>query len=321
MSIATSITATTAAAAAAAASTSASRGRMAPRRGTSWQLLVATLFLAIKAVSSSSAITSIDHSSKAIWQAIDEEGASPLRKSPLSLLEQNTEEEALSSLRKTGHRSLRAKERIRKEHSVADYHLPASTEERHRLLIACDAYQSQEDCQSKLLGTYDVPYDERKIADSDHRHRIEVVHNLESIHVLSVDVDTKTLGKLAFDRKFDFEMDFARGPLFIEGSMSYYQPPKGDGNRNLQDAQTIPWGLDTIRAQEAWSEYGVKGQGVKICVLDSGVQASHEDFRQSKFDGYYGDEFVASLWYEDNKGHGTHIAGTIAASDNSIGIV
>jgi len=294
---------------------------MAPRRGTSWQLLVTTLFLAIKVVPSSSSITSIDHSSEAIWQAIDEEGASSLRTFPLSLLEQKPEEEASSPLRKMGHRSLRAKERIRKERSAADYHFPASTEERHRLLITCDAYQSQEDCQSKLLGTYNASYDERKSVDSDHRHHIEVIHNLESIHVLSVDVDTKTLGKLVFDRKFAFEMDFARGPLVIEGSMSYYQPPKGDGNRNLQDAQTIPWGLDTIRAQEVWREYGVKGQGVKICVLDSGLEASHEDFRQSKFDGYYGDEFVASYWYEDNKGHGTHIAGTIAASDNSIGIV
>jgi len=205
------------------------------------------------------------------------------------------------------------REKLRKDHTIEDYHYPATKEERHRLLVSCDETQLQEECLSKILENYDIPY-------GGARHHIELVHNLKSTHSLSVDVDSETLGKLAIDGKFDFEMDFARGPLVIEGSMSLYEPTN-DGSRNLQDAQQIPWGLNAIRAQEVWEQYGVQGEGVKICVLDSGLQASHEDFRQSKFDGYYGNEFVSPYWYEDNKGHGTHIAGTIAASDNTIGIV
>ena len=322
----------------------ASRSLKAPRRGTSWRLLLTTFLLAIEVVSSSSASSTvatdtahgilstkthqkehIDHSAEAIWQAIDRENSSSLRKPPRLLLKQESEETPLPSL-KSGHRSLRARERPRerfqKDHSVADYHYPATKEERHRVLISCDETQRQEDCLSQLLKIYDTPFGEGSQSENEQQRRIEVVHNLEIVHSLSVDVDSETLGKLTTDGKFAFEMDFARGPLVIEGSMSYYKPPANEGgNRILQDTQQIPWGLDAIRAQEVWEKYGVQGEGVKICVLDSGVMASHEDFRQSKFDGYYGNEFVSPYWYEDNKGHGTHITGTIAASDNNIGIV
>jgi len=310
----------------------ASKSPATPRCGTSWRLLLPAVFLALQVVASSASGTmdtgnnkseisakahtkhSIDHSSEAIWRAIDQENASSLRK-PLLLLKQQSGEKAPSSLQKeSSHRSLRARprERFRKEHTISDYHYPATKEERHRLLITCDETQRQDDCLSQLLKTY----------GEEQQHRIEVVHNLEIVHSLSVDVDSNTLERLVTDGKFAFEMDFARGPLVIEGSMSYYEPPiNEDGSRYLQDSQAIPWGVDAIRAQEVWQKYGVQGEGVKICVLDSGVMASHEDFRQSKFDGYYGNEFVSPYWYEDNKGHGTHIAGTIAASDNTIGIV
>ena len=312
---------------------SASRNITTQRRGNSWQSLLLSACLAIQVVASSASSTanvfskgqlknSIDHSSEAIWQAIDRENTSSLRKSPLLLLKQESENEDSSLPEKSSHRSLRSRprERFRKEHSIADYHYPATKEERHRLLITCDETQRQEDCLSELLEAYDKPTGKR--GRKNKQRPIEVVHNLEMVHALSVDVDTDTLEKLVTDGKFAFEMDFARGPLVIEGSMSYYEPPTNEGgSRNLQDSQAIPWGLSAIGAQDVWERYGVKGEGVKICVLDTGVQASHEDFRQSKFDGYYGNEFVSPYWYEDKKGHGTHVAGTIAASDNNIGIV
>lgn len=308
------------------AATTSSRSNMPSRRGTRWQLLLATLFLTIQVVLTSASNTAtVDNRAKAIWEVIDAEASSSLRKSPL-LLQQESQEERSSSTGNSSHRSLRgraktrerAREHFRKDHTIKDYHYPATKEERHRLLVSCDESQRQDACLSQILEMYDVPYGE---GNNDQRDHIEVIHNLESTHSLSIDVDSETFGKLATDGKFDFEMDFARGPLVLEGSMSIYEPPRKNGNRNLQDAQQIPWGLDAIRAQEVWEKYGIQGEGVKICILDSGLMASHEDFRQSKFDGYYGNEFVSPYWYEDNKGHGTHIAGTIAASDNTIGIV
>jgi len=301
--------------------TTSSRSNMPFRRGTTRQLLLATLFLTIQVVSTSASNTAtIDNHAKAVWEAIDIEASSSLRKSNLLLQQESssTSDSSHRSLRGRAKARERARERLRKDHIITDYHYPATKEERHRLLVSCDETQRQDACLSQILEKYDIPYGE---GNNDLRHHIEVVHNLESTHSLSIDVDSETMDKLAADGKFDFEMDFARGPLVLEGSMSIYEPVENNGNRNLQDAQQIPWGLDAIRAQEVWEKHGVQGEGVKICILDSGLMASHEDFRQSKFDGYYGNEFVSPYWYEDNKGHGTHIAGTIAASDNTIGIV
>jgi len=269
---------------------------------------------------------SIDLSAAEIWQTIDDEELSSLRNSLPSLLHLESEKQAPAVLSEPIRRSLRTKdrtrERFRKDHTFADFHYPATTEERHRLLIFCDENTSQDECLSELLKRYDTPDGEVNTIKNQRRRPIEIVHNLESINVLSVDVNTETLQSIVIDKAYVFEKDFIRGPLVFEGPKVYHQPPAGDGNRSLRgDVQQIPWGLDAIRALEVWDTYGIKGEGVKICVLDSGVQASHEDFRQSNFDGYYGNEFISPYWYEDDKGHGTHIAGTIAASDNTIGIV
>lgn len=289
--------------------------------------------------------------SEAMWEDFSNIEVPSLQKLPPRLLQQNFKEDLfpnfghrrkISSLRghdnhqndstaqfssspqNQVHRSLRRKERtierFRKDRVSGDFHSPESVEERHRLLISCEEMRNQEDCLSKLLQIYNKQSEDKDMNNSNLRS-IELIHDLKFANALAVDVDAKTMGKIANDQKFVFEKDFVRGPLVLEGSMTIRQPSYEDGNRSLQEAQEIPWGLDALRAQQVWREYGVQGKDVKICILDSGVQASHEDFRESNFDGYYGNEFVSPYWYEDNKGHGTHISGTIAASDNTIGIV
>jgi subtilisin family serine protease len=84
------------------------------------------------------------------------------------------------------------------------------------------------------------------------------------------------------------------------------------------DEQTRPYGIDLVQAPLVW-QVGATGKGVKVCVIDSGLETSHEDFTSSDFTG-------ASLssgetWTEDGNGHGTHVSGIIAASDNDIGVV
>jgi len=79
----------------------------------------------------------------------------------------------------------------------------------------------------------------------------------------------------------------------------------------------IPWGVGHIQAPEAWNRS--VGQRVRVGVIDTGIDYNHPDLRHSIASGI---NLVhrAYLPFDDN-GHGTHIAGTIAASSRSTGIV
>jgi subtilisin len=83
-------------------------------------------------------------------------------------------------------------------------------------------------------------------------------------------------------------------------------------------AQVLPWGVNRIDAEVVHAG-GNKGAGVKVAVIDTGV-----DYRHTDLDGNYagGKDFVnKDLDPMDDNGHGTHVAGTLAAEDNNAGVV
>eukprot|EP00934_Nitzschia_sp_Nitz4_P008042 Nitzschia sp. Nitz4//scaffold32_size149145//290//2089//NITZ4_002858-RA/size149145-processed-gene-0.111-mRNA-1//-1//CDS//3329548006//8032//frame0 len=88
--------------------------------------------------------------------------------------------------------------------------------------------------------------------------------------------------------------------------------------RGLAD-DSLPYGVDLIKAPEFWSQYGSRGEGVKVCIIDSGLRATHEDIRG--IDPLTGSDDFVTPWHEDGVGHGTHVAGIIAAQSNSVGVV
>lgn len=81
-------------------------------------------------------------------------------------------------------------------------------------------------------------------------------------------------------------------------------------------AQQPSWGYHQIKAPSAL-KLGYTGKGVKIAVIDSGINSKHPDLTvaggESMIDG--------SSAFTDGAGHGTHVAGVIAAKNNSIGVV
>jgi len=82
--------------------------------------------------------------------------------------------------------------------------------------------------------------------------------------------------------------------------------------------QTVPWGVERIGAPTV-HDGGNKGEGVKVAIIDSGIDYTHQDL-----DGNYkgGKDFVNNDDFPmDDNGHGTHVAGTVAAEDNGFGVV
>src|SRR5436190_15078018 len=101
------------------------------------------------------------------------------------------------------------------------------------------------------------------------------------------------------------------------------------------------WALNDpagIGAPEAWTQS--TGKGVLVAVLDTGVQLDHPDLagaiwtnpgevagngRDDDSNGFVDDVHGANMFdsspnVDDDNGHGTHVAGTIAARQNDIGV-
>ena len=87
------------------------------------------------------------------------------------------------------------------------------------------------------------------------------------------------------------------------------------GGAPSQPAQSVPWGIARVGAPVS----GNTGSGVKVAVIDTGIDLDHPDLAANVAGGV---SFVArNTTGDDDNGHGSHVAGTIGAADNSIGVV
>ncbi|MDP3387164.1 MAG: S8 family serine peptidase [Eubacteriales bacterium] len=87
-------------------------------------------------------------------------------------------------------------------------------------------------------------------------------------------------------------------------------------------SQTVAWGVERVYELEdypfdSWSV--TSGQGIRVAVLDTGIDEAHEDIPMLV--GGYNTIGDGSYWGTDQNGHGTHVAGIISAQNNEFGIL
>ncbi|MFD0152518.1 S8 family serine peptidase [Streptomyces sp. NPDC055721] len=96
--------------------------------------------------------------------------------------------------------------------------------------------------------------------------------------------------------------------------------------QSAEEAVTPEWGVKDIGADQVWSRYDNRGEGIVVANIDSGVQYDHPalkgNYRGNLGDGTFSHDYN---WYDptgqctggapcDNNGHGTHTMGTIAGA-------
>jgi subtilisin family serine protease len=87
---------------------------------------------------------------------------------------------------------------------------------------------------------------------------------------------------------------------------------RGGGGSTTQPAQVVPWGIARVNGGRA-------GTFATAWVIDTGIQLNHPDLNvdSARSRSFLGGSTTAA----DQNGHGTHVAGTIGAIDNTIGVI
>ncbi|MET7368155.1 S8 family serine peptidase [Streptomyces sp. NPDC005566] len=96
----------------------------------------------------------------------------------------------------------------------------------------------------------------------------------------------------------------------------------------VESASDPEWGVKDIGADQVWSQFDDRGEGIVIANVDSGVQYDHPalkgNYRGNLGDGTFSHDYN---WYDptgqcgtsgtpcDNNGHGTHTMGTMVGAD------
>lgn len=161
-------------------------------------------------------------------------------------------------------------------------------------------------------GRYIVKYDERRAS----LQRSNGTFSTRSAdHILSRAGGATSLMHLSSLQASVAELsDEQVEQLRNEDAVAYVEP---DPVRYLL-AEDMPYGIPRVQADQLSDAAAVN---TKVCIIDSGYDINHPDLPNSGVTGGVTSQYAGN-WNNDGNGHGTHVAGTIAAlGGNGIGVV
>ena len=93
-------------------------------------------------------------------------------------------------------------------------------------------------------------------------------------------------------------------------------------NAVYEQTSQIPDGVEMVGAPKMWLD-DYQGKGIVVAILDTGVQKDHPDLKNRIIGGrnFTTDYNRDPNNFNDNNGHGTHVAGTIAGDGTGGGVL
>lgn len=156
---------------------------------------------------------------------------------------------------------------------------------------------------------------------------VDMEHRYESVFAgFSARLSPRALEELRKDSNVDYiEEDrvVTLPPIIIEGGGDVIANPKPDkpgkpgngGGDDTDGGQEIPWGISRVTGGDGHAIWG------KAWVLDTGIDLDHPELN---VDVVLSVSFLGGKQADnpdDQNGHGTHVSGTIAAINNTEGVI
>lgn len=106
-------------------------------------------------------------------------------------------------------------------------------------------------------------------------------------------------------------------PDLFDGRRKAPRRPPGLGFNTNDPKGADQWHAPKVNAEQAWQVS--KGEGVVVAVVDTGIDLNHPDLKAQLVPGYNSLEENSNP--RDDNGHGTHVAGIVAAiAGNGVGV-
>lgn len=188
----------------------------------------------------------------------------------------------------------------------------------------------------RVIVTFDTPVNEaayQSLVEKGGRVVKELPLTNGVVVLLPTEAAVSDIGALSGVKRVESDIRiFALKPP--SGCTPWPDCKNGGGTEPPPPPQTLEWGVDRIDSEIAWaassSSPSSRGTGIRIAVIDTGIDKDHADLTANLKGGINFVSKGGSPWnpkptdpsaWDDDNGHGTHVAGIISARDNSIGVV
>jgi len=158
--------------------------------------------------------------------------------------------------------------------------------------------------KSVIVGFHGKPGPSERALIRGNRGRTK--RSFRLINAMAVTLPEEEIEKLKKDKNV----------AYVEENALYWASEDPPPNQEY----THSWGVTHIGGTVAHTTVN-KGTGIKIAVIDTGIDYTHEDLSLN-YAGGYDFVFDDDDPFDDNsRSHGTHVAGIIAAEENGIGVI